>query len=187
MSVITYTVNGIVGALPPSFYSYYYTGIDYSGVFGPAGASIVGDHFWATWTGIPCECIGVNNPNSPLHLYNGYPYPSPIIDVTLQIGNQPYGHNPVYDFGNGGLYGYGEFRTGGDLGGPNTWLQLNDGSNVMSNGGNGSLSGFRIGGTSGLLTYTAMGIPAPELGTGWTSLLIVALMWVCYRHRCAMR
>jgi hypothetical protein len=99
----------------------------------------------------------------------------------LQIGNQPYGHNPVYDFGNGGLNAYGEFRTSGDLGGLNTWLQLNDGNNVMSNGGIGSTSGFRIGGTSGLLTLTTLGIPAPELGTGWTSLLILALLWLCYK------
>ena len=104
MSLITYTVNGTVGALGPGPYSNYYTGIDYSGIFGPAGNNIAGDHFWATWTiTTDCDCIGVNDPNSPLHLYDGYPYPSPVVDVTLQIGNLPYGQNPTYDFGNGGL------------------------------------------------------------------------------------
>ncbi len=42
-------------------------------------------------------------------------------------------------------------------------------------------------GTIPNLALPLSSVPAPELGTGWTSLLIVALMWGCYRHRRAMR
>jgi hypothetical protein len=186
MSLITYTVNGTVGALGPGPYSYYYTGIDGSGVFGPAGASILGDHFWATWTVTGnCQCIGVNDPNSPLHLYDNYPYPSPVIDITLQIGNQPYGQNPIYDFGNGGLSAYGEVRLTNPPGGVNTWLQLTTVNGVIANGGISSTSGFKIGATSGLLTHTTLGIPGPNVGTGWLGMVMVlgALAWWLWRRQ----
>jgi hypothetical protein len=72
MSAITYIVNGTIGA------DSVFTGIDGGGYFGPAGASIVGDHFWVTWIGTPCNCIGGNPPIFPL--------PNPVQDVTISIG-----------------------------------------------------------------------------------------------------
>ncbi len=188
MSVITYTVNGTVSAV-----SGFYPAIDGSGLFGPRGTSILGDHFWVTWIGTPCNCTGVNDPHSSL-IADGYSYPSPILDVTLSIGNQPYGHNPTYDFG--GNETYGEFyfyppfhglniqQAGYFIGGA-SFISTSFGFSGNPDAWNGAFQ--IVGGTSGGFTDMAVGVPAPELGSGWTSLLIVALLWVCFWHRRAMR
>lgn len=181
MTVVTYTVNGIVAAYSDA----YWTGIDGSGLFGPVGASLVGDHFWTTWTVTDCQCIGAAS--DPL-LKQIYPLPNPVLDVTLQIGTQPYGHNPVVDFGGGSQYTYGEVFFSSDSEGLSNWLQMGDlvgGGRVIANGGDGSTSGFNIGNTSGLLTHTAIGIPAPDLGSGLVGSIATAclLLVILYRRR----
>ncbi len=58
----------------------------------------------------------------------------------------------------------------------------------------GAAGGFSAGGVvnMGLIGTSSdfqfhFPVPASEIGTGWTSLFIMALMWGCYRHRRAMR
>jgi hypothetical protein len=43
---VTYIVNGTIGGLGPA--SEFFKGIDGAGLFGPAGASLVGDSYIAT-------------------------------------------------------------------------------------------------------------------------------------------
>jgi hypothetical protein len=187
MSIITYTVNGTINA-ETGWYSYYWTGIDGSGLFGPAGASIVGDHFWVTWIATDCECIGAAG-NALIGAI--YPQPNPIQDVTLSIGNQPYGHNPVVDFG--ANFAYGEFflappyhglnlQQAGTLTGGGAIISTSFGFSGNPEGPNG---GFRIGNTSGLFTGMAVGIPAPEIGAGYPGVILALgiIVWLARRRR----
>jgi hypothetical protein len=162
MSTITYIVNGVIGAQTGP-YSYYWTGID-GGGFGPTGASIVGDHFWATWTGTPCNCIGGDPPSFPL--------PNPIQDVTLQIGTQPYGHNPIYDFGPASNFGYGEWYPGNppysglqQVGGSTGLISTSFGFSVDPDGPNGA---FRIAIGDNTINWTSgtFGYGGWRSGTG---------------------
>ena len=172
MSTITYIVNGTIGA------DSVFTGIDGSGYFG--GGSIVGDHFWVTWIGTPCQCIGGDPPSFPL--------PNPIEDVTISIGNQPYGFNPSLDFGPSN-FAYGEWHTN-----PPSHFSLQqvgiNGLGVISTSFGFSLNpaapngAFQIGATSGTFTGMAVGIPAPVIGTGWLGLLLmIGLLILCARRR----
>jgi hypothetical protein len=182
MSAITYIVNGTIGADPP-----YETGIDGGGFFGPPGASIVGDHFWVTWTGTPCNCIGAAG--NPL-LEQSFPLPNPIIDVTLQIGTQPYDHNPVFDYGTGT---YGEWYTNppsafslqqtGFLT-PGNVISTSFGFSVNPAGPNGA---FSFGGTSGTFTDMAVGVPAPAMGSGLLGLLLMIGLLILSTRRLLMR
>jgi hypothetical protein len=87
MSTVTAVVTGTISANLP-----FLDGIDHAGIFGPAGASLVGDAFTVNWTG-NVDC-------SPDYCAGGsfYGTPNPVDDVVLTIN----GHS--YDFGNG-IYG----------------------------------------------------------------------------------
>jgi hypothetical protein len=184
MSIITYTVNGTIGVpIPP-----YWTGIDSGGYFGPAGASIVGDHFWVTWTGTPCNCIGAAG--NPL-IGQNYPLPNPIQDVTIQIGDLPYGHNLVYDFGPASNFGYGEWYTNPpsafslqQVGGSTGLISTSFGFSGNPDAPNGAFRiGNAIGDTSGTFTGMAVGIPAPVIGSGWLGLLLMTGLLILSTRR----
>src|SRR5262249_35177115 len=87
MSTVTAVATGTISANLP-----FLDGIDHAGLFGPAGASLVGDAFTVNWTGnVDCSpdfCTGGSF----------YGTPNPVDDVVLTIK----GHS--YDFGNG-IYG----------------------------------------------------------------------------------
>ena len=85
---VTYVVNGQISAVDSSNF----TGIDGAGLFGPAGASLVGDHYVATWVANDCECTG-----GPF-----YGTPNPVMSASLSIN----GH--TFDFPIA-LAGAGEF------------------------------------------------------------------------------
>jgi hypothetical protein len=84
---VTYVVKGQISAVDSTF-----TGIDGAGLFGPAGASLVGDSYVATWVANDCECTG-----GPF-----YGTPNPVLSASLSIN----GH--TYDFPIA-LASYGEF------------------------------------------------------------------------------
>jgi hypothetical protein len=84
MSTVPAVVTGYITANLP-----FLDAIDHAGIFGPAGASLVGDAFTVNWTG-NVDC-------SPDYCTGGsfYGTPNPVDDVVLTIN----GHS--YDFGNG--------------------------------------------------------------------------------------
>jgi hypothetical protein len=76
---VTYVVKGQISAVDSTF-----TGIDGAGLFGPAGASLVGDQYIATWVANDCECFGgpaLGTPNPVLSAslsINGHTYDFPV-------------------------------------------------------------------------------------------------------------
>ncbi len=73
---------------------------------------------------------------------------------------------------------------------------VNPATDNTATGSTGGIGGsvYLPGGTYGYLLPNSVSlalaphsVPTPDLGTGWTSLFIIALMWGCYWHRRAMR
>ena len=75
---VTYVVNGQISAVDSSNF----TGIDGAGLFGPAGASLVGDHYVATWVANDCECFGGPALGTP----------NPVLSASLSVN----GHTFVF-------------------------------------------------------------------------------------------
>jgi hypothetical protein len=156
--------------------------IDNAGIFGPAGQSLVGDHAVITWTySSNCNCIGVNDPDSPLHLYDGYAYPSPVTDVTLTINQHTFDFMPL-DYGivrlpnNGSVYYPPSFFS----------FQAEGPPGIISTFQGGTIDGaFSINrGTDGLFGPLSAGVPAPDIGTSLPGAIIAlaVLAWWLWRR-----
>ena len=147
------------------------TGIDAGGYFGPAGASIVGDHYTVTWTlASDCECIGQG--------FGAFPLPNPVIDVVLTINGRD------YDFGNYGQFIYGEVYLG-VAPGLNIQQTATTGSDRISTNAVSGLGGaFEISGggdcscvvTAGKFNFTGA-VPGPVAGAGLPGALAALLGW----------
>jgi hypothetical protein len=64
-------------------------GIDHAGIFGPAGANLVGDAFFVNWTGSDCLCANQGSNNQA---------PNPVFDAVLTINQHSFDF-PVGQFG----------------------------------------------------------------------------------------
>jgi hypothetical protein len=169
MSTITAVATGTIIAAPP-----FVDGIDNAGIFGPAGASLVGDAFTVNWTGnVDCSpdfCTGGSF----------YGTPNPVDDVVLTIN----GHS--YAFGNG-IYGvFGPqaqnvtlpfpFPNGGSI---DTGPYYNGGE-FFINRGNGlpTTSGRFADETVIFNGVPVSGVPGPTLGTGLPALVLIGVVLI---------
>jgi hypothetical protein len=178
--VVTLTYSGTIAPaiIGPSYSTVY--GYDFGGYFGPAGASIAGDPFTVTWTGIDCNCAGTASFN-------------PVIDAVLTIN----GHSFDLGAGGPGLSAYNDFYDNlhqveiGTLQTQNgglSYLPLIQGSMTTEYAGYGNqpygtpghdgvfylhLSDDSSQWTQAFLTIDA--VPAPVIGAGLPGLLAALL------------
>jgi hypothetical protein len=156
--VITYVVNGDITANPP-----FEPGIDGLGLFGPVGASLVGDRYLVKWVANDCECFG-----GP---FNGTP--NPVLSASLSINGHTFDF-PVATADSGEFF----------LNGPNiqqietftnpaiTGFILSTSFGFAINGLNGAFSVAEGGKqTSGAFEHAAV-VPAPVVGAGLPGLIL---------------
>jgi len=190
MATITAVVTGIIVSSP-----FTVDGIDHAGIFGSAGASLIGDAFTVNYTGtITCDaisfgsqgyCAGYSTPDPGQGL-------NPVQDAVLTIN----GHS--YDFGNGV---YGVFGPEGQD------VTVSPGT-AISTGNTYNLGEFFIALSNSAPPYSASGrfgfetvvfngvpvppnVPAPIVGSGLPAFaLVLAAIVLILRiapNSCAVR
>jgi hypothetical protein len=151
--VITYVVTGDITA------DSVFKGIDGAGLFGPVGASLVGDRYLVTWVANDCECFGP---------------PNPVLSASLSVNGHTFDF-PVATADAGEFFLNGpniqQIQTFTDL--ANSGFILSTSFGFAINGLNGAFSvvegGPSVGEggmqTSGVFEHAAV-VPAPIAGAG---------------------
>jgi hypothetical protein len=153
----------ITAALP------FVDGIDKAGIFGPPGASLVGDAFTVNWTGnVDCSpdfCTGGSF----------YGTPNPVDDVVLTIN----GHS--YAFGNGvyGVFGPQAQNVTAQGNAIDTGYYYNGGEFFINNGNGLPTTSGRFADETVIFNgMTVTGVPAPIVGTGLPALVLITVVLI---------